>query len=121
MLERAEDAILTAELDLKSGFVLATVNRAYYSIFYSISALLYSEDIYAKSHKGTHVKFDEIFIRTGKMPSVTSKYVSNSFNLRQEADYDLDADITGEEAQILIDNAKEFYELTKNYLKTIND
>jgi uncharacterized protein (UPF0332 family) len=116
MLGRAEDAILTAEHDLKAGFVLATVNRSYYSIYYCISALLYTEDIYAKSHKGTHAKYDEIFIKTGKMPLITTKYVSNSFNLRQEADYDLDANVTEAEAQILIDNAREFYELAKNYL-----
>jgi uncharacterized protein (UPF0332 family) len=62
------------------------------------------------------LKYDEIFVKTGKMPLVTTKYLSNSFSLRQEADYDLDANITETEAQILIDNAREFFELTKVYL-----
>ena len=38
------------------------------------------------------------------------------FDYRQEADYDLDADITVEEAQNLIKAVKECYNLSKDYL-----
>lgn len=119
MLKRAEDAILTAKLDLKAGFILATANRAYYAIFYSISALLFTEDVYSKSHKGTHLKFDELFIKTGKIPIHISKYISYAFNLRQEADYDLEADITEQEAQLLIDYAQEIYNISHKYIENL--
>jgi uncharacterized protein (UPF0332 family) len=39
------------------------------------------------------------------------------FDSRQEADYDLDADITLEEALNLVNKAKEFTKLTEKYYK----
>jgi uncharacterized protein (UPF0332 family) len=50
------------------------------------------------------------------MPKKTSNWERDAFNLRQEADYDFEAMITEEEAQILVENAKEFYLITKEYL-----
>lgn len=37
------------------------------------------------------------------------------FEFRQEADYDLDEDITMEDAEMLINKANEMYQLTKAY------
>jgi uncharacterized protein (UPF0332 family) len=39
------------------------------------------------------------------------------FDFRQEADYDLDTDITHEEASDLIRRARSFYQLAKTYLQ----
>ena len=41
------------------------------------------------------------------------------FKYRQEADYDLDEDITSEEASYLINKAGEFYQLTKAYFQKL--
>lgn len=41
------------------------------------------------------------------------------FDYRQEADYDLDEDISYEEAETLISKATEIYHLTKNYFQKI--
>ena len=117
-LERAKDTLETSEHDLKGGFTLATVNRAYYAMFYCMSALLFTENIYAKSHKGVLIKYEELFIKTEKLPKHTSLWVRTAFNLRQEADYDFEAVITEEEAQIILKNAQNFYELTKGYFQT---
>jgi uncharacterized protein (UPF0332 family) len=43
------------------------------------------------------------------------------FDYRQEADYDLDEDITKEEAAILIKKADEFLQLTKAYFQQFNN
>jgi len=39
------------------------------------------------------------------------------FDYRQEADYDLDADISIEEAKDILQKATEFFNLTKAYLQ----
>lgn len=116
-LERAKDTLETSEHDLKGGFTLAAVNRAYYAMFYCMSTLLFTENLYAKSHKGVLIKYEELFVKTERMPKQTSLWVRTAFNLRQEADYDFEAVVTEEEAQIILVNARNFYELTKNYFQ----
>lgn len=106
--------------DLKGGFVLATANRAYYACYYCMTALLYTQDVYAKTHQGTRSKFTELFIKTGIFPLAISDSIALLFDSRQEADYDLDADITVEEAGRLIIKAKEFIFLAEKYCKELN-
>ena len=48
--------------------------------------------------------------------------ISMLFDYRQEADYDLDADITKEEAEMLIAKATEIHTLCYNYFQgLVND
>ena len=118
-LERAANAIENAEYDLQGGFVSATANRAYYGCFYCMIALLYTQNVYTKTHQGVRAKFSELFIKTALFPIETSDKIAMIFKYRQEADYDLDSDITHEEADSLIRNAQEFYQLTKVYLQKL--
>jgi uncharacterized protein (UPF0332 family) len=119
-LEKAKDAVQNAAYDLKGGFVLATANRAYYACYYCMTALLYTENVYAKTHQGIRAKFSEHFIKPGVFPVTTSEIISLLFDYRQEADYDLDADITPEEASDLVEKAREFLQLTRQYFEKQN-
>ncbi|MFD2570561.1 HEPN domain-containing protein [Spirosoma soli] len=98
-LERAEETLEESAYNLEGGFTIATVNRAYYAIFYCLTALLHTEDIYTKRHSGAHGKFHELFIRTSRFPAETAQWAQYDFQLRQAGDYDLDTDITEEQAQ----------------------
>jgi uncharacterized protein (UPF0332 family) len=118
-LEKAEDAIENAEYNLKGGFISATANRAYYGCYYCMIALLYTKSVHTKTHQGAHAKFSELFVKTGIFPSETSSDISVIFDFRQEADYDLDTDITHEEANDLIRRARSFYQLAKTYLQEV--
>ncbi len=115
-LGRAEDALENTAHSLTGGFTLGAVNRAYYAMFYCMTALLLSENVQAKTHQGVRAKFGEVFIKTSLLPRILANYVRDAFDVRQDADYDLDADITEDEAQILVGNAQIFYQYAKNYL-----
>ena len=104
-LEKAENALQNAEYDLKGGFILAAANRAYYACFYCMTALLYTKNVCVKTHVGTKSKFSELFIKSGIFPQQTSDIITLLFDNRQEADYDLDADISLDEAKQLIKKA----------------
>jgi hypothetical protein len=119
-LDKAEDALRSAVYDLEGGFLLATANRAYYACYYCMTALLYTKEVYSKTHQGIRVKFSELFIKTGIFPLEVSDSLALLFDTRQEADYDLDADITVEEASNLIEKAREFVHLTKKYFSEQN-
>jgi uncharacterized protein (UPF0332 family) len=118
-LERAEDALENSVYSLHGGFTLGTVNRAYYTMFYCMSALLATKGIHAKTHQDIRAKFGELFIKNSIFPTIIAKYIGNAFDLRQEADYDFEAIITEDEAKVLVENAREFYNLTKEYLEKI--
>lgn len=115
-LEKAADAIKNAEYNLKGAFILATANRAYYAYFYCMTALLYTRNVYAKTHQGLPSKFAEEFIKTGIFSKETSDIIAMLFDYRQEADYDLDAEITSDEANNIILKAINFYHLCRDYL-----
>ena len=118
-LEKAADAIQNAEYDLKGGFFLTVANRSYYACYYCMTALLYTNNTYAKTHQGLRSKFSELFIKTEIFPLASSEIISVLFDYGQQADYDLDSDITSEEAAALIKNAHEFYDRTKAYFQTL--
>jgi len=115
--EKAVDAIENAKYNLKGGFYGATANRAYYACYYCLIGLLYTQKVYAKTHQGTKAKFSELFIKTDIFPIEVSDSISMLFDYRQEADYDLDEDISQEEAKKLIDAATEIYHLTNDYFQ----
>ena len=108
---KALDAIETAEHDLKGNFTLAAINRIYYACYYCMTALLLSQNVFAKTHQGTRAKFSELFIKTGLFSDVMAAHIKNAFDLRQEADYDLDAEISNEIAALMIFKSKELHKL----------
>ena len=60
-----------------------------------------------------------LFIKTSIFPIETSDSIAMLFDYRQEADYDLDEDISHEEAAKLIRKAEEFYLLAKAYFQKL--
>ncbi|WP_020604528.1 HEPN domain-containing protein [Spirosoma spitsbergense] len=114
-VERAEDALGDARHLYQNERVLAVANRAYYTVFYCVCALLASEGIYPDKHQTARAKFSEFFIENARFDVQASKIVGNSFAARQAADYDLDAFISDAEARLLLDDAKTFYDLTLTY------
>lgn len=68
IIEKAADALSDAEFNFQHGRYEAAINRAYYTIFYSISALLEAKQISTKTHQGTHNKFNEIYLKSGLLP-----------------------------------------------------
>lgn len=73
--------------------------------------------MYAKTHQGTKAKFSELFIRTGIFSIETADIISLLFDYRQEADYDLDAEISKKEAEMLIDKANDLYIQCKTFFR----
>jgi uncharacterized protein (UPF0332 family) len=120
-IEKAGDAIENAKYNLKGGFYIATANRTYYACYYCLTALLYTQEVYSKTHQGTKSKFSELFIKTEIFPVEMSDTISLLFDYRQEADYDLDADITKEEAEMLIAKSSEIYKNCNDYLQKVTN
>lgn len=118
-LERAKSEIETAELLYKENKLLAANNRAYYSIFYSIRAVLAMEKIDFKRHKDVMAYFNKNYVKTEIFPRQMGKKIILASKIREDSDYDEKyvPDIYTTDLQIK--TAKELIVLVDEYLKKI--
>lgn len=91
----------------------ATIN-AYYSIFHSARALLYSKGYREKSHFALYIAIEALFVETGSLEKRYSRLLTDTMALREEADYS--GNFSKEGASLSIDNAKDFIKTAKKLL-----
>jgi uncharacterized protein (UPF0332 family) len=115
LIERAEECLSDAEYSLEDLRFDMALNRAYYCVFDCVRALLQTQNIFAKTHQGTHVKFNEVFIKTNLWDFKFAAILKKLFEMRQTADYYLDEDFSAREVEIALENAREFLAATKKY------
>ena len=118
-IDKALEAIEAADHDIKANFTVAAANRVYYACYYCTTALLLTQNVYAKTHQGTQAKLSELFIKTGIFSADIAGHIKNAFDLRQEADYDFDADIFKEIALAPITDPKKLHGLSLTYLRSL--
>ncbi|GAB4027921.1 HEPN domain-containing protein [Spirosoma koreense] len=120
-LKKAESDLTEARLLLEAGHPDGTCNRAYYALFDSLLALLHSTDGQVpKTHTGVHNEFRKRFILTGIFDRRYSNTITELFNLRQGGDYEIDFDISQEDAQDAVERAVEFLLQVEVYLRQNN-
>lgn len=119
ILAKASDCMDDAK-DLLSGDRYdAALNRAYYTMFHCIQALLSTKLIVTKSHKGAHNSFHREFILTQLFPKKLGLALKQTFEKRQFSDYDYD-EVLQEDAKESVEDAAHFFEATILYLKQNN-
>lgn len=119
IIKKAADCLGHCKEDFERESFEACVNRAYYSIFHSIHALLLISGDHAKTHVGAHNRFRELFIKTGLMDISLSIRLQRTFEKRQFSDYDYD-EITEIEASESVEDATCFFDTVVRYLKENN-
>jgi uncharacterized protein (UPF0332 family) len=77
-----------AKILAENGFWNSAVNRLYYSVFYSVNALLVKNEIYSRSHSGMRTQFSLHFIKTGKLDKKFGVLLAELYDWRQKGDYD---------------------------------
>jgi uncharacterized protein (UPF0332 family) len=117
LIAKAEECLAEARMLFENEFYLGAVNRAYYSLFDCLRALLTAKGVFAKTHQGVHAKFNELFVLTREFDPQYGQYQNYVFDLRQRADYDLNAEILREDAERSIDKAGVFLAAVHRYFK----
>lgn len=118
-LERAREELDTAELLFRNEKLKAANNRAYYSIYYSLTAVLCLEPVAFKRHKDTIGYFNKNYVHTGLFPGEIGRRVSKAAKVRHASDYDEFYIASKEEAEIQIHTAKLIIELVDKYISDI--
>lgn len=116
-IERAEDALEVARLNLANDFYSAAINRAYYAVFYAANALLASEKLARSKHSGVLAAFRQYFIKTGLLPTALSEIYGRLLEDRHQGDYELLVGLSREEAEADIAQAVYFVEEVKLWLR----
>lgn len=94
------------------------VSRVYYAMFYIASALLGEKDMYFSKHGGVHGEFGQHFVKTGEFDPKYQRWLVTTFSQRIIGDYSATSDFILEDVQEIINQAREFFIATQDYLKS---
>lgn len=86
-LEKAEEALASAELELNAGHANFAVNRLYYACFYAVTALLLRDGKQFARHSAVKSEFSRAYVKPGTVDAKWSKFYQKLFDDRQEGDY----------------------------------
>lgn len=119
-LTQAAEDLEGAEKNLKiSEFKIAN-NRAYYSVFQAMRALLALEGADFKKHSGVISYFREHYIKTDIFDAKYSKIITTASLVRNKSDYEDFYIATKEEATAQIAGAKEFLKAVQIYMDSLD-
>ena len=120
-LDRAKQEQATAELLYKENKLLAANNRAYYSIFYAIRAVLAMDKVDFKRHKDVLAYFNKNFVKTEIFPRQIGRKIVLASKVREDSDYDEEYEPSAETTFLQIQTAKELIELVEKYLNHLQN
>jgi uncharacterized protein (UPF0332 family) len=116
-LEQAEESLRDAEILLKAGGSFRSViNRAYYTMFYSLLALFASKGMGTSKHAGVISIFDREYVKIGTFPKEMSRVLHKAFYLRQDSDYKEFSLLTRDETKEILSGAEAFCQAIARHL-----
>jgi len=86
-LERAREALASADLLNEHGHLSDAISRLSYCALYNIRAVLLTEGLEPRSHEGALRLFSLHFVKSGLFPPDSAHLFSRLMKYREEADY----------------------------------
>lgn len=121
LIERAEARLNAAEYLFKKGFYEDAISRAYYSMYFAATAILLMENITVKTHKGLISKFGMEFVNKGIVEGYYGRALSIAEELREESEYSISREISEEEAESVIKDAKRFLKRIRDAINELSE
>lgn len=115
-LNVAKEDLDSARLTFGAGQYRAANNRAYYSIFHTICAVLAKEGIAFKKHKDTLSYFNKNYVQPEIFPRELGKKIVKAEEIRHASDYDTFYIASKEITAQQIETAAKIMELAERYL-----
>jgi uncharacterized protein (UPF0332 family) len=116
LLQRSDEALISAKTLLEKGLLADSVSRAYYAMFYAAQAILLKHNLSAKSHSGTISLFGRNIVEKGLVPRNFGRLLNDAHDLRQKSDYDAQADFELPDITHFVDQAGYFVGTIKQML-----
>lgn len=116
-LNVAREDLDTAHLTFEAGQYRGANNRAYYSIFHTICAVLAKEGVAFKRHKDTLGYFNKNYVQTEIFPRELGRKIVKAEEIRHASDYDTFYIASKEVTAQQIETAVRLLELAEKYLE----
>lgn len=104
----AKDTQSDVELLIENDRFRASINRIYYSMFYSLLALGLKYEYESSKHAQLIGWFNKSFIFEGKIDSKYGKIINKAFNRRTKGDYDSYIEFDKETVLEMYEEMKDF-------------
>lgn len=111
----AEEDLETARLLLNAKQYRGANNRAYYSIYHTIDAVLAIEEVAFRRHKDTLAYFNKYYIATEIFPRDIGRKIVKAEEIRHASDYDTFYVASKEVTMQQIETAGQLLKLAKEY------
>ena len=115
-LNVAREDMDTANLTFEAGQYRAANNRAYYSIFHTICAVLAKEGVAFKRHKDTLSYFNKNYVQPEIFPRELGRKIVKAEEIRHASDYDTFYIASKEITAQQIETATKILGLAEQYL-----
>ena len=118
-LEKARQLLQSADMLMNmTKDYNSVVNRCYYAIFHSVRSILALERKDFEKHSAVISYFRRMYIKTNIISVDASDILGEAFNSRNESDYKDFFEVSREQAEQQLCNAKRFMEIVEAYLKS---
>lgn len=122
-LELAKHRLEQAKENLEEAQALYNIkkykganNRAYYSIFHSMKAVLALEPMDFKKHKDVLAYFNQHYVNTEIFPKNLGHKIHSAHDIREDSDYDDEFVVDAEQTLTQIKTAEELIKLVEDYI-----
>jgi uncharacterized protein (UPF0332 family) len=113
---KAQMFLRSAEQTVGIGDYDSCASRCYYAMFTMAEAALLTKDLSSSSHKGVISLFGEHFAKTGIFETHMGRTLNYAYKKRIIGDYGVSVSVAQDEAEHLLEAAKDFVEKVKDYL-----
>ena len=115
-LQIAEEDLASANLLWGSGQYRGANNRAYYSIYHTIDAVLSAEGVAFKRHKDTLAYFNKNYVASEIFPRTMGRRIVQAEEIRHSSDYDPFYIASKDGTQKQIETAKNLLDYAKRFI-----
>jgi len=117
-MQKAQESLASAELELNAGHVNFAVNRLYYACFYAATALLLRDGKQFARHSAVKSEFGRTYIKSGRIDVQWNKFYQKLFDDRQEGDYIPTTTFDVSDVSSRLQHAREFIDLVRKLIET---
>ena len=114
--EKAQTFLRTAERTMSDGDYNSCASRCYYAMFLMAQAALLTKSLSSSSHRGVISLFGEHFAKTGILENHMGRMLNNAYDKRIVGDYGVSVSVAQDEAEDLLNAARDFVGKVKDYL-----
>ena len=116
-LKQAEENLKDARFLLEKNSYRGANNRAYYSIFHTMKAILAIEPMDFKRHKDVIAYFNQNYINKEIFPRELGHKIKNAEIIRDNSDYNDFYLVSKSDTESIIETASELYKYAVEYIK----